>query len=481
LAARSADRFEVRAQSSFHRACTYDGPGATSVSASRLLGFSVKLQVGSAIGFASGHDLVPGSLARVVEEATRTARAKAARGVVDPPLSGSAKTSALYDPEVRVHPASATDEAVLDLVARTWKSMTEPTLPSPGAPGGPLDSIDAANGSSRAGALRARVLFGWHDERVALLGSNGARMDRSYLLSTLAAQAVRREGARLGEGVAWESGERGLGDYEDRGGPEGLGARAVAFAQESAVAERAPVGRQRVLCDNDLTGLLAHESFGHLTEFDLVAMGWSVLAGRTGERFGEAGVTVVDAPVVPGDPRSGIRLPYDDEGTPGRAVRVLDHGVLSEWLHLRDTAAASEARPTGNGRSLTVRFPPIVRMRNTFIEPGDWSFEDALEALGDGLYLMGARGGAPASDGSFMFTAQRGYRVRKGRIEAPIRGPSISGNIFDFLHSIEGLTRDFRVQSSCFSGCGKWDQGLLPVGMGGPHVLASQVLVGGEQ
>jgi TldD protein len=229
-----------------------------------------------------------------------------------------------------------------------------------------------------------------------------------------------------------------------------------------------------------LSGLLAHESFGHLNEFDLVASGWSVLQGRLGERLADERMSIVDAPAPPDGGRLGVNVPIDDEGTRGGALRILDRGVLKANMHQRDSARAEGVAPTGNGRALDVRFPPIVRMRNTYIEPGDLTLDEALEALGDGLYLCGGRGGSPHSDGSFMFTSQHGYRVEGGRIVAPVKGPSIVGNILNFLPNVEGLTKDFGMFSNTFGGCGKWEQSFLHVGFGGPHILASDVLVGGH-
>lgn len=319
------------------------------------------------------------------------------------------------------------------------------------------------------------------ERRVMFIDSHGSEVHNETLLSSILVHRVLREGGKAADGFYYVSGERGLTDWEDEAGPSGIGAEAAKRAREYHEAEAAPVGRMRVLTDNHLSGTLAHESFGHLTEYDLIASQWSVLRGRRGETFANDKVSVIDAPVVDEPIIQGVRVPLDEEGVRGRPLRLLDKGKLSAWMHVRGSAPESDDTPTGNGRSLDFRHPPIVRMRNTYFEPGDMSVDEALKELGDGVYLCGGRGGAPHSEGSFMFTAQRGYRVENGEIVAPIRSASIYGNIFDFLKNIEGLTRDFRVFASVHGGCGKWSQSLLHVGMGGPHILVNDALVGGEQ
>jgi TldD protein len=124
-------------------------------------------------------------------------------------------------------------------------------------------------------------------------------------------------------------------------------------------------------------------------------------------------------------------------------------------MHKRSTAHAEGANPTGNGRAFSVRHPPIVRMRNTYFEAADHTLEEAIELLGDGVYLMDGRGGAPASDGTFTFTAARGYKVEDGEIVEPTRSTTISGHVLDFLDGSEALTENVEVTTTNFGGCGK--------------------------
>lgn len=339
----------------------------------------------------------------------------------------------------------------------------------------------AAAADTMKTGVRGTASWASRERRILFVDSHGSHVENETLLSSILVHRVVRADGKTGDGFLYRSGERGLTDFEDQGGPESVGAEASKRAHEYWQARPAPVGRMRVLTDNHLSGTLAHESFGHLTEYDLVASQWSVLRGRRGETFANDNVTVIDAPTVEHPIVQGVRVPVDEEGVRGKPIRLLDKGTLRAWMHVRGSAPESNDEPTGNGRTLDFRHPPIVRMRNTYFEPGDLTVEEALDELGDGIYLCGGRGGAPHSEGSFMFTAQRGYLIEKGEIVAPLRSTSIYGNIFDFLRNIEGLTRDFGVFASVHGGCGKWSQSFLHVGMGGPHLLVNDALVGGER
>lgn len=355
-------------------------------------------------------------------------------------------------------------------------------------PGGPADAdrihdlLRRAVASAHEGQADARITaaYGVKETEVMLADDQGTDFSLWSSTSSLFLQGVVQEGGRTGDGNSWRGGPLTPSDYETDGGPEAIGEALAHRLVESLVARPVRPGRHRVLADPGLSGLLAHESFGHLTEADLVRAGWSVLAGRIGERLAAHGVTIRDTPLAP-DPLTGVRVPYDAEGTTGTDVTMLDDGVLTAYLLDKASSEDLGMAASGNARALNVQHPAIVRMRNTYIEPGALSLDECVEALRDGYYLQGGRGGSPRADGSFMFTAERGYRVESGKIVEPVKMTSIYGNVLDFLANVEGLGNRMEMQTNYFGGCGKWDQSYLHVGTGGPDVLVSEALLGGQQ
>jgi TldD protein len=451
------EHFEVRADRREGRRVVLQQGALRAGAVSESVAIGVRVFAGGGSSYASTQSFDRRSLTDILEQTTRLAIANGRQGwrIFPPRLDGARKVS--YAPRARVRLDGDSTTEVEALLRRTEAAAL---------------AVEKD--------LSLQLSFGSRAASTVLADSAGSWCEVGSLVSTLIAQAVARRDGRLSDATEWRAGERGTDGYEILGGPEALGEQAARNALEALDAVPFPAGRYRTLTDNQLSGLLAHESFGHLNEYDLVASGWSVLRGRQGDTLAAPGVTIRDAPVVDAPDEQGVRVPYDDEGSPGRVVTLLDDGVLSSWMHTRDSAADEGLAPTGNGRALDARFPPLVRMRNTYFEPGGASLDEALEALGDGVYLIGGRGGSPRSDGSFMFTAKRGYLVERGEIKAPLRSASIHGNILDFLRNVELLTSDFEVQTNAFGGCGKWDQNYIHVGTGGPHVLVSEALVGGQ-
>ena len=283
--------------------------------------------------------------------------------------------------------------------------------------------------------------------------------------------------------------------YDSRGGsvgfeiyknknltPEDLGKDVALWAKEKMKAKASPAGKYTALCENFLVGVLAHESFGHLTEGDFIVSKGSPIHNKLGETLGSNYATIIDEGVLPSDSNlRGFWLPYDDQGVKTKRCVLIERGVLKQFLHSRATAKILKTTSTGNARAVNFTFAPIPRMKNTYFTPGDLSEQEALEGLGTGIYAIGSLGGQVEIDGSFIFQAIRGYWVENGEKKYPLKDVTLSGNILELLKYIRGATKDLRIYTSYFGGCGKDGQAPLPCGIGGPKLIIDNVRFGGEQ
>ena len=142
-----------------------------------------------------------------------------------------------------------------------------------------------------------------------------------------------------------------------------------------------------------------------------------------------------------------------------------------------ESAARFGEAPTGNARCINYRYPPICRMRNTCIAPGNATFEDLLSGIDLGVYAVDAHGGTGGE--MFSFDAAHGFMIRNGKLAEPVRNVQLSGNLFKTLDSIEGIGRDFTIVDDS-GGCGKGPQFPLETTCSSPHLRIRNVTVGGE-
>ena len=215
-------------------------------------------------------------------------------------------------------------------------------------------------------------------------------------------------------------------------------------------------------------GVFAHESFGHKSEADFMigdeAMKkeWSI-----GRKVGSDILSIVDTGTILG---SGY-VPFDDDGNQATETYLIKDGALMGRLHSSITAASLEEATTGNARAMNFEFEPIVRMTTTYILPGSQSKEELFGSVKDGLYVETIKHGSGMS--TFTIAPSLSYRIRDGKIAEPVNISVITGNVFETLNHIDGLSDTLEILAFITGGCGKNEQHPLAVGFGGPYVKVS--------
>jgi TldD protein len=246
-------------------------------------------------------------------------------------------------------------------------------------------------------------------------------------------------------------------------------------AVELLSAPQAKGGEYTVVLDPVLAGVFVHEAFGHLSESDFVYENDRLRQIMTlGKQFGGKQLNIVDAATVPGLRGS---YKYDDEGVPATKTYLIREGKLVGRLHSRETAAKMQEKPTGNARALNYRYPPIVRMTNTYIEPGSVSFTEMISDIKEGIYAKNWYGGTTSME-MFTFSAGEAYMIRNGKLAEALRPVMLTGNVFTTLKNIDAIGNDLEMNQG--GGCGKGGQVPLPVANGSPHIRIRHCLVGGK-
>lgn len=253
--------------------------------------------------------------------------------------------------------------------------------------------------------------------------------------------------------------------------PEIVGERVAKRAVEQLKAKPPKGGTFPAVLGPNVVGVFVHEAFGHLAEADLTLSG-SVLLDKLGKKIASDVVTFYDDGLVEGAFGS---FEYDDEGVPTQKTLLVKNGVVVGLMHNRETAQKFSAKLTGNARAEDFRFEPIIRMRNTFMEPKDYSFEELVEDVKFGYYIKNFRGGQANLDGTFQVGIQEAYEIVNGEVGAPIRNASMSGNTLETLLKVDAVGKDFELWPGR---CGKGQTAFICDG--GPHIKVKEVLVGGS-
>lgn len=219
-------------------------------------------------------------------------------------------------------------------------------------------------------------------------------------------------------------------------------------------------------------GIFAHESFGHKSESDFMLSDESMKKEwELGKKVGSPILTISECGEIPG---TGY-TPYDDEGTKARKNYLIKDGILAGRLHSVLTASALGENVTGNARAVDCTFEPIVRMTTTYIEAGKDTFDQLIAPIKKGYYIKTINHGSGMS--TFTIAPSLAYEIIDGKIGRPVQISVITGNVFETLGLIDGLSDTLELKSFVSGGCGKMEQYPLPVGFGGPYVRISKIKV----
>jgi TldD protein len=293
----------------------------------------------------------------------------------------------------------------------------------------------------------------------------------SIRCSVIAAdKGVRREGGAGGGGR--------LGpEFFEQKPPEYFGREAARMAVLLLGAVEAPAGAMPVVLGPGWPGILLHEAVGHGLEGDFNRKGTSAFSGRIGQRVAAPGVTVVDDGTI-ADRRGSLNV--DDEGNvPGRTVLIED-GILRGYLQDHLNSGLMKMGATGNGRRQSYASIPIPRMTNTFMLAGSEAPDDIVRSVKRGLYAKHFGGGqVDITSGKFVFSATEAYLIEDGKLGAPVVGATLIGNGPDVLTKVTRIGHDLALDEGVGT-CGKAGQSV-PVGVGMPTVLVSEITVGGTR
>ncbi len=440
----SADYIEARLEESQSSHLTYRGRDLESVGRTTAIGGNVRALVRGAWGFVSFNDFngLPGQIELAVKQAR---------------FAGSRKSQlARVEPVVDNVPAGADNNPVTIPLADKKRLLDEYN-----------DII------WRTPKIQTSVI-GYVDshKKVIFLNSSGSYIEQERSDITLRLSAVATEDDQVQQ-AGFSLGSRG-----DFGAIQGVHRQVEKVAKHAVELLSAPQvkgGEYTVVLDPVLAGVFVHEAFGHLSESDFIYENKRLRRIMTlGKRFGTAELNIVDSAAEPGL-RGSYR--YDDEGVAATKTYLIREGRLVGRLHSRETAAKMKEEPTGNARAINYRYPPIVRMTKTYIEPGSASFADIIGAIKEGVYAKNWYGGMTSME-MFTFSAGEAYMIRNGRVAEPLRPVVLTGNVFVTLNNIDAIGNDLEMNQG--GGCGKGEQVPLPVSNGSPHIRIRRCLVGGR-
>lgn len=242
-------------------------------------------------------------------------------------------------------------------------------------------------------------------------------------------------------------------------------------------------GKMDLVCGPEVTGIAAHESCGHPLEADRILGREMSQAGMSfvypkgpfwlGKKIGSSSVNIIDDPTVR---NSYGYYEFDDEGVKARPRHLYKNGVINEFLHNRESASKLNTRSNGSSRSVSYDREAIVRMANTFLQPGDFNEEEIFEDIKRGVFMKSfTEWNIDDKRFNQRYVGREAYWIENGELKQRIARPVIETTTPVFWSAVDAVSKKVEFNAAT---CGKGDpQQGIPVYTGGPIMRLRGVYV----
>lgn len=226
-------------------------------------------------------------------------------------------------------------------------------------------------------------------------------------------------------------------------------------------------GTYDIITDSSITGLIAHEAFGHGVEMDMFVKNRAKAKDYVGKKVASEVVNMFDGAA---SCISAASYFFDDDGVEASSTNIIKNGILQTGISDSLSAMELGTQPTGNGRRESYKRKVYTRMTNTFFAPGNDTLEDMIRSIKHGYYLCQTSNGMEdPKNWQIQCTAVYGLEIKDGEFTGEIVAPVvITGYVVDLLSSITMVSKDLHIIGSGM--CGKGHKEWVFVSDGGPNL-----------
>lgn len=456
-----AEYAEARLQSTTDTVCRLRNGTPEPPATDDSRGIGVRVLVGGGLAFAASNNLSRDNVKEIVAEAVKRARASSILLPQKIVFSETKPVTANWSAEEKWRLEDVSIEEIYKLL-------------------GEIDAKIAKGFDGVSFPVRYHVLDKSVEEKVfetsegTHLSSRVPRLAGFFVLTALNEGRTVQRIYQIGETGGWEAKNRM--DLENSVGNE-----AEVMAKVLKTSTKPPSGTIDVILSPELSGIAAHESTGHPYEADRILGREAAQAGESylkakdvGKRIGSAEAFVSDDPTLPHS--LGYYL-YDEEGVKAEKRQLMKAGLVNELLQNRATGTVFKVPSNAAARAVQYNVEPIIRMANTFVEPGDHTFDELLEGVKEGVYIKSfTEWNIDDKRMNARYVGLESYQIENGELKGMVRSPVLEISTPKFWGSVTARAKDLDFKAAT---CGKGEpsQGA-PVWTGGPHMKLSGIRLG---
>ena len=259
-------------------------------------------------------------------------------------------------------------------------------------------------------------------------------------------------------------------------------------AIELSMAPNCPDCKVDALIAPDQMILQIHESIGHPLELDRILGDERNYAGSSFvslDMFGKYkyGSDKLNISFNPSQESELATYNYDDDGTVASKRHLIKDGILQRPIGGFYSSQRADQDHVACSRATSWNRPPIDRMGNINLEPGNSSFSEMVASVEDGI-LLETNNSWSIDDyrNKFQFGCEKGTIIKNGELKHITKNPNYRGITKEFWHNLAmvGDETSFSILGTANCGKGEPNQTIF-VGHATPPCLFREIdIFGGD-
>lgn len=428
LKRRGVDYADVRFERLLHESVVVEQSQAKSISTSETAGVGIRVLIRGSWGFASTPHLTRAGLSRAGSQAVDIAKASASINKKALRLTPVEPVKAVHRSAYQIDPFEVPLSKKLDYLLWATAVVLGPNA-----------------------IKRTTAHMDFYKRAKLFASTEGAQIEQRLIESGAGLEVVAQQGSEVQSrsypnshhGALAQAGFEYVKQLDLVGGGKTIQSEVLQLLR----AEAPKPGLTTLILDPTQVVMQLHESCGHPVELDRVlgqelsyAGGSFLTTDKLGQfRYGSDAVTITADATIPGGVGS---FGYDDEGVPAQRVEIVRQGIFTGYLSSRESAARLGLPASGGAmRAEGWDVPPLVRMTNVNLEPGEAALEELLHGVKRG-YLLATNKSWSIDDRrlNFQFTTELGWEITNGKLGALVKNPLYTGITHQFWGRCTGVT-----------------------------------------
>ena len=320
------------------------------------------------------------------------------------------------------------------------------------------------------------------------LSSDGADIEQDFLIIGSSFDAISQDNGITqrrtdnGRGRMFQSGYEVFDESELINMCDRIGNQAV----ELLYADECPTETTNLVLAPDQMLLQIHESIGHPLEVDRILgdernyAGWSFVREKDfgNLKYGSDKMNITFDPTIKNELAS---YAFDDSGRKAEKEYIIKDGILLRGLGGTESEQRSGIKGVANFRACSWNRPPIDRMANLNLEPGDSTFEDIISSVEKGVYMESNRSWSIDDyRNKFQFGCEYGKLIENGKLTKTVKNPNYRGVTTPFWNNLNKVGDHSTFEVFGTPNCGKGEPNQsVRVGHASPTCLFNDIEVFG--